>query len=63
MTTSIAFLRAVSEQIRLAEREAAQAAACGDDAALSDAAGRLADLREIARRNAAVPVKSLLHAG
>ena len=63
MTTSSAFVRAVTEQIRLAEREMAEAAARGDDTALSDAAGRLADLREIARRNAAVSVESLLQAG
>lgn len=63
MTTSSAFVRALTEQIRLAERAMAMARARRDEAGLSDAAGRLADLREIARHNAPVSLHSLLRAG
>lgn len=63
MTTSSAFVRAVTEQIHLAERAMAVASASRDEVGLSDAAGRLADLREIARSNAPVSVHSLLRAG
>ena len=63
MTTSTAFVHAITEQISLAERAMAEARARRDEAALSDAAARLADLREITRRNAPVSVDCLLRAG
>ena len=63
MTTSSAFVRAVTEQIRLAERAMAVARARRDEAGFAEAAGRLADLHEIARHNAPVSVRSLLRAG
>jgi hypothetical protein len=60
MTTSSAFVHAVTEQIHLAERAMAAARARRDETGFADAAGRLADLREIAHRNAPVPVRSLV---
>jgi hypothetical protein len=63
MTTSSAFVHAVIVQIHLAEHAMADARTRRDEAALADAAGRLAGLRGIARRNAPVSARSLLRAG
>lgn len=50
MTTSPAFLREIADQADLARQEMAAAMACGDESAAQAAAGRLADLDELASR-------------
>lgn len=63
MTHSIAFATALAEQRAAAETDLRVALALGDESRVTDAADRLADLDEIARRNAPESVQELTTLG
>jgi hypothetical protein len=63
MTHSVAFATALAEQRAVTEKDLLVARAIGDESAVLDAVGRLADLDEIALRNAPGTVRELTASG